>query len=71
MCENGVMSMHLQMSASTNGPDDAEALAKALEFAAAEIRAGGGDPVNHDDTELQVQVPQGPQLVFFSFIAAP
>ncbi|WP_198343990.1 hypothetical protein [Mycobacterium dioxanotrophicus] len=62
------MSMNLTVSASTDGPDDAETLALILESVASQIRAGGGDPV-HDDGEFDVTAGGQKQQVFLSFVA--
>lgn len=64
------MPMNLSLSADTSGPDDAEALALALESVAAQIRAGGGDTVRADG-EFDVKAGGQTQRVFLSFRAAP
>jgi hypothetical protein len=62
--------MSAEISLSTSGADDAEALAGALEHLAAQIRAGGGDPVR-DSGELAIAHDHGGQSVQFSMTAAP
>lgn len=62
------MSMNINLNASTDGYDDAEALAAALESVASKIRAGGGDPA-HSDGEVTVSVGGERQTVFLSFVA--
>lgn len=64
------MSMNLSLSASTSGPDDAEALALALESVATQIRAAGGDPVS-SDADVRAAVAGQTQTVFLSFTATP
>lgn len=64
------MSMNLSLSASTNGPDDAEALALALESVATQIRTGGGDCVNSDGS-MDLSVAGQTQTVFLAFVASP
>ncbi|WP_036372586.1 hypothetical protein [Mycolicibacterium austroafricanum] len=62
------MSMNLNLNASTDGYDDAEALAAALESVAAKIRTAGGDPV-HADGDITVSASGENQSVFLSFVA--
>ncbi|MEN4465460.1 MULTISPECIES: hypothetical protein [Mycolicibacterium] len=62
------MSMNLTLSASTDGPDDAETLALILESVASQIRAGGGNPL-HADGEFDVTAGGQKQQVFLSFVA--
>jgi len=59
----------ISLSATTTGPDDAEAVAQVLEHAAAAIRSGGGNPVTQTGKELPMTTPAGVQTAFFSFTA--
>lgn len=66
--DTDAVSMNLTVSASTDGPDDAETLALILESIASQIRAGGGEPV-HADGEFDVTAGGQKQQVFLSFVA--
>ncbi|KXO93000.1 Uncharacterised protein (plasmid) [Tsukamurella tyrosinosolvens] len=61
--------MNLEIHASTNGPDDAQALATWLEKIAKQIRKAGGDPVIENGTAVQY-TDDGPQDIHFDVNAS-
>lgn len=61
--------MNLEINASTDGPDDSQALATWLEKVAKQIRKAGGDPVADEGTVVQY-TDDGPQDIHFSYRAS-
>ncbi|WP_301124075.1 hypothetical protein [Mycolicibacterium fortuitum] len=64
------MSMSVELETTTNGSDDAEAIAQALEHLAAAIRSAGGHHVNRRG-ELAVEHDHGSQAVFYTVRTQP